>query len=659
MSGGAGCDRGGGRENKGLAFSRVKRSNKVNPFAKKAVAAPVILASPAAQPLPSRRSGLAIIDGGCNLASRQLTRDQARMLQRALEANVDAVICYTTDWERTSELASLVKGSPGFLYGAYGVHPDNVKRNHDKTFASRIEELRAFALAPECVAIFTGLDLGRDIASHYPQEAALTAQMRLAAELRLPTMVQETSAAERVAELAAEFAAEWAAEGAAAAAAGNDPDAAADAPAADGGSAAPASAVAAASFVPRLAVFAFDGDEKALAAFAAVDAYIMLTGAICDTSDKAAALRRDVVPRIPLRRLLLASNAPLHTPQNIADQFVRSQRNEPSNLPSVLPVLAEAWNADLPPAAPSYAAWCEGGGGGSGRPRLTPAELADVMYRNAARFYDLPTPDGVGGGGEAPRGAGAETSAAASAGDEHGDRDGGEDGEAVIAEDAAGADISLAAGIHSHSSSGAGGGVEAGGGGLTDAVVQYRCRVCREVLFSDADVMPHDGSGVKPSARAAAAAAAATATMGRAGPAAAPAANGSLPAPPPAGTAATVTAAAAAAAPSSSPPAAPADAGGSSVGEVGVSRWHTAKGKTVAKHEAGVCRALLVERMPWMTNVPVASAAAAGAAGSGKAGKGGGAGGVATEGEGSLLCPGCSAKVGQVRACEGNAWWGY
>jgi Tat protein secretion system quality control protein TatD with DNase activity len=41
---------------------------------------------------------------------------------------VDAVVCFCPDWDRLPELQALVKGHPGFLYAAYGLHPDNVKR---------------------------------------------------------------------------------------------------------------------------------------------------------------------------------------------------------------------------------------------------------------------------------------------------------------------------------------------------------------------------------------------------------------------------------------------------------------------------------------------------------------------------------------------------
>ncbi|RYG50981.1 hypothetical protein EON66_11270, partial [archaeon] len=178
-------DRGGGRESKNHE-RRVKRGllAKANPFEKKDVAAALALStSPEAPGITGHHVPTSIIDCGCNIISRQLARDQGRMLQRAAAEHVDAAITFVTDFERLKEVTTLVKAHPGFLYAAYGIHPDNVKRNNDKTASSKMLELKVAALSPECVAIFAGLDFSRDIASQYPQQRLLQDQLQLAAEI--------------------------------------------------------------------------------------------------------------------------------------------------------------------------------------------------------------------------------------------------------------------------------------------------------------------------------------------------------------------------------------------------------------------------------------------------------------------------------------------
>ena len=124
---------------------------KANPFEKssgdaagpsRSLAAPRLLAS----------GGL--LDCGANLISRALSRDQGRMLARAWEGGVDGVVAFTTDWERSGEVSELVRAYPGRLYAALGLHPDNVKKGlTDAAMDAKLRDLRAAALAPECVAL--------------------------------------------------------------------------------------------------------------------------------------------------------------------------------------------------------------------------------------------------------------------------------------------------------------------------------------------------------------------------------------------------------------------------------------------------------------------------------------------------------------------------
>lgn len=194
-------DRGGGREGKisyiaqmgtyyHLALQtgkghdrRTKRSHtqKENPFLmKKGPVIPELVHSP---PAPALSGVGTLIDAGCNLVSRQLSRDQARIFARATDAAVDGIVSFSTDFDRVAELTEIVRTYPHQLYAAIGLHPDNVKRGNDKLLAARLGELRSFALTPECVALYCGLDLTRDISSHYQQEKLLEGQWTIAVRI--------------------------------------------------------------------------------------------------------------------------------------------------------------------------------------------------------------------------------------------------------------------------------------------------------------------------------------------------------------------------------------------------------------------------------------------------------------------------------------------
>ena len=381
------------------------------------------------------------------------------MLARAQGARVDAVIAFVTDADRLDELAALVRSWPGFLYLAAGVHCDNVKRAHDKLFASKAAQLRALAATPECVAIFAGLDGARDVAATFAQEKLLKEQLTLAADMHLPVLLDvRGGAAERTAEIWAEHAAARAA-------------------------VVPADGIP--TYVPKAAVLAFDGGVEDLDAYLAAGLHIALDGALCDPMSDEGARLRALVPRIPLERLLLASNSPLRTPQNIADHVIKSTRNEPSNLPAVVPALAAA-AAAAPVAAvalPEGAAVASVGADSSAA--AAPAsfeELASLLYDNAVAFFRLSGEKFVAEGASAASGTrkakapvpmAAPTPAAASA--------------------AAAASRSDCISDHVRSSGEA--------APVVPVAVEYRCRMCRFPLFTDSDVMAHDGRSIKPSLR--------------------------------------------------------------------------------------------------------------------------------------------------------------
>lgn len=100
-----------------------------------------------------------------------------------------------------------------------------------------------------------------------------------------------------------------------------------------------------AATLPALALFNFCGSAADIQSWLAINdqlpVYFVITGLITEKSEKIAAFR-PLLSTLPIQRLLIASDSPFYTPQNIDDVWIREQRNEPSNLSSVLQALAEA-----------------------------------------------------------------------------------------------------------------------------------------------------------------------------------------------------------------------------------------------------------------------------------------------------------------------------
>lgn len=78
---------------------------------------------------------------------------------------MDGIIIYTTDFEKAEMLARTAREHGGNLYCMIGLHMDMIKRNSDKLTQQRLEQLRDLAVRSETVAVMTGLDLTRDIAT--------------------------------------------------------------------------------------------------------------------------------------------------------------------------------------------------------------------------------------------------------------------------------------------------------------------------------------------------------------------------------------------------------------------------------------------------------------------------------------------------------------
>jgi TatD DNase family protein len=488
------------------------------------------------------------------------------MLSRAKDAGVAGIVALTTDCEKSTELSALVRAHSGFLYIAAGVHPDNVKKGlSDKAVDALLADVRAAALVPECVSIFCGLDYSRDFASHFAQEKLLDAHLTLAADVRLPVIIHVVGEA---GETVAEKISAWL----------RTSDAVEEAAL---GSDGPAR-----QYSKRALVLGFEGDEKSLRALVGAGAFVTVSGAICAVGP-AGDNMRNLSRLIPLDRLILASMSPLHTPATIADDFVRSARNEPSNMPELLPTLFAALETTADAKSD---------------PALSVATLTSVLFENARNFFGLQgdSSDSVdrsmsGGSLGQPVDATGLSSTGGSL--------------AAAVEDAASAvprnilsDSGLADDVIEQGRESARAAAGGGGGGEDESqhesgeamTTVHRCRSCRTVLFDDDDIMPHTSAGLHPSARTAS--------------------KAPLPAA------------------SASPVRAHAGGGGGkgalaaasvTVEEVGVSRWREAKGKAVVVSASeGACRAHLIDRMAWMA-LP------------------------AGEPEGSLVCPGCSTKVGQ------------
>ena len=317
-------DRSGGREVKGASLKKSKKNpGGVNARGKKAEKIYSGPAESAVTPLPGPQL---YFDCGAALLSRQFERDRDRVLERArTDGDVAAIIVWFSDVEKQHLLSEVCKDNSGLCYNVVGVHPDNIdktnKRSHE-TWMLKIEEI---ARKPECVGILSGYNLGRDVATHFAQESLLRTSCALTEKLQLSLVLHIADGESLLKAIDILKGEGWTRD----------------------------SAVASENIGNRMVILhdvvtACGGDSLKLKSAIQAGFFCAVSAAgITDIDKDVQATARKCVASIPIGQLLVCSDSPWKTPQNLPDAYLRTLRNEPSNIPSIVAALSEAIGSDL------------------------------------------------------------------------------------------------------------------------------------------------------------------------------------------------------------------------------------------------------------------------------------------------------------------------
>jgi len=231
-----------------------------------------------------------LIDIGANLTHDSFGADRDAVLARAADAGVARIIVTGTSVTSSVQAAELCDAHPKRLFATAGVHPHHAAELDPHAYAA----LRSLLAAPQFVAVGEcGLDFFRDYSPRDAQRRAFAAQLELAAEVGKPVFLHQRDAHE-------EFVAML------------EPKRAA--------------------LVGGVA-HCFTGGPKELDAYLELDLHIGVTGWVCD--ERRGGELRAAVPRIPLDRLLVETDAPYLLPRDLAPK-PQNRRNEPRFLTHVL-----------------------------------------------------------------------------------------------------------------------------------------------------------------------------------------------------------------------------------------------------------------------------------------------------------------------------------
>ncbi len=318
-------DRSGSREPKGASLKKSKK----NPGASAAKAKKVSLkalgistgpVASVAPPLPINTQGL-YFDCGAALLSRQFDRDRDRVLQRAqFEGHCIGILNWFADIEKQTAVAELSKSNSGFVYYATGIHPDNIDRTNKKSHDEWLEKVEELGKKAECIALLSGLNLSREMGTHFSQESILKSTIQLAEKLQLPVILHtsDLKSLERSLELVL-------------------PEENGDDDDGDGG-----------SNVPLIIhdLLTCTGADLTFrdTLIKSPNVYFIVSGAGLTDPDAVVRQRAlDFMKGLPIDRIVFGSDSPWRTPQNLPDAYLRTVRNEPANIPFVADAISDVY----------------------------------------------------------------------------------------------------------------------------------------------------------------------------------------------------------------------------------------------------------------------------------------------------------------------------
>lgn len=236
-----------------------------------------------------------LIDIGANLTHSSFSADLREVLARAMNVGVTRQVVTGADFASSRAAATLAAAHPGILWSTAGVHP-----HHAAEFEpSRADELRELLLLPRVAAAGEcGLDYFRDFSPRAAQRAAFAAQLEIAAAAGKPVFLHQRDAHEDFLAILAEHR----------------------------------------SKIVAGVAHCFTGGLRELEAYLALGLSIGVTGWVCD--ERRGASLREAVPRIPVDRLMIETDAPYLLPRDLAPR-PKSRRNEPAFLPHIARTVAD------------------------------------------------------------------------------------------------------------------------------------------------------------------------------------------------------------------------------------------------------------------------------------------------------------------------------
>jgi len=267
-----------------------------------------------------------LIDIGANLLSNHFDTDLDKVLTRAHTAGVERILITASNLAAVPEILGLIRANrsrSGWpkLYTTAGIHPHEAASAPAGFESTLIDWFRD----PDVVSAGeAGLDYNRNFSPKDVQRQVFSTQIEAARAADMPLFVHDRES--------------------------------------DGDTLA---LLHSGSVNPeRIVIHCFTGTALELDAYLDAGYRIGITGWVCDR--KRGELLRSLVPRIPLDRLMIETDAPWLLPQDLPapERKRMNRRNEPASLPHIATTLARLMEVD-------------------------PEVLAETTRANSIRFFRL------------------------------------------------------------------------------------------------------------------------------------------------------------------------------------------------------------------------------------------------------------------------------
>ncbi len=252
-----------------------------------------------------------LIDIGANLLHSQFDPDRINVLTRARTAGIERLIITATNLEAAADSLNFLttlqtRRDVPRLYTTVGIHP------HDAAKATPDWQLRVNTLAEHSAVVAigeTGLDFNRNFSPADIQRDVFAGHIDIANATDRPLFVHDRESHGEVLRM-----------------------------------------LKAREVQPQnVVIHCFTGTAQELDDYLAAGYWIGITGWVCDR--RRGQSLRDLVPRIPLNRLLIETDAPFLLPHDLPGDVMHppvGRRNEPAYLPHIAATLADLLQVSLP-----------------------------------------------------------------------------------------------------------------------------------------------------------------------------------------------------------------------------------------------------------------------------------------------------------------------